>query len=132
MFLAGPSSPGEGNPALPFGFSLLLPLLGRGNLQLFPLGTPRHRIGMDPSLPPQLLLGDEDLAPPGGSGGFNSSSHRFHHILHLSISSGEQEKLAQVRAAKGGAGAELSREAQNPSEVGPTHPHPSRASLRTS
>ncbi|NWH93293.1 CTF18 protein, partial [Aegithalos caudatus] len=55
----------------------------------------RHRIGMDPSLPAQLLLGDEDLAHPEGSGGFNSSSHRFHHILHLSISSGEQEKLAQ-------------------------------------
>ncbi|XP_017589763.1 PREDICTED: chromosome transmission fidelity protein 18 homolog, partial [Corvus brachyrhynchos] len=55
----------------------------------------RHRIGMDPSLPAQLLLGDEDLSHPGGSAGFNSSSHRFHHILHLSISSGEQEKLAQ-------------------------------------
>lgn len=52
---------------------------------------------MDPSLSAQLLLGDEDLSHPGGSAGFNSSSHRFHHILHLSISSGEQEKLAQVR-----------------------------------
>ncbi|XP_068886139.1 chromosome transmission fidelity protein 18 homolog [Aphelocoma coerulescens] len=57
--------------------------------------TQRHRIGMDPSLPAQLLLGDEDLSHPGGSAGFNSSSHRFHHVLHLSISSGEQEKLAQ-------------------------------------
>lgn len=55
---------------------------------------------MDPSLPAQLLLEDEDLAQPGGSGGLNSSSHRFHHILHLSISLGEQDKLAQVRAAK--------------------------------
>ncbi|XP_066186495.1 chromosome transmission fidelity protein 18 homolog [Sylvia atricapilla] len=64
--------------------------------EIFQLPKPqRHRIGMDPSLPAQLLLGDEDLAHPGGSGGFNSSSHRFHHILHLSISSGEQDKLAQ-------------------------------------
>ncbi|NWI78122.1 CTF18 protein, partial [Dryoscopus gambensis] len=55
----------------------------------------RHRIGMDPSLPAQLLPGEEDLSHAGGSAGFNSSSHRFHHILHLSISSGEQEKLAQ-------------------------------------
>lgn len=58
---------------------------------------------MDPSLPAQLLHGDEDLSHPGGSGGFSSSSHRFHHILHLAISSGEQEKLAQVRGAPGGA-----------------------------
>ncbi|XP_053813966.1 chromosome transmission fidelity protein 18 homolog [Vidua chalybeata] len=64
--------------------------------EIFQLPRPqRHRMGMDPSLPAQLLLGDEDLSHPGGSGGFNSSSHRFHHILHLSISSGEQEKLAQ-------------------------------------
>ncbi|XP_064582324.1 chromosome transmission fidelity protein 18 homolog isoform X1 [Zonotrichia leucophrys gambelii] len=61
--------------------------------EIFQLPKPqRHRIGMDPSLPAQLQLGDEDLSHPGG---FNSSSHRFHHILHLSISSGEQEKLAQ-------------------------------------
>ncbi|XP_039588580.1 chromosome transmission fidelity protein 18 homolog isoform X1 [Passer montanus] len=64
--------------------------------EIFQLPRPqRHRIGMDPSLPAQLLLGDEDLPHPGGSGGFNSSSQRFHHILHLSISSGEQDKLAQ-------------------------------------
>ncbi|NXQ29663.1 CTF18 protein, partial [Alaudala cheleensis] len=64
--------------------------------EIFQLPRPqRHRIGMDPSLPAQLLLGDEDLSHPGGSGGFNSSSQRFHHILQLSISSGEQEKLAQ-------------------------------------
>uniref|UniRef100_A0A8C3NBM4 Chromosome transmission fidelity protein 18 homolog n=1 Tax=Geospiza parvula TaxID=87175 RepID=A0A8C3NBM4_GEOPR len=64
--------------------------------EIFQLPKPqRHRIGMDPSLPAQLLLGDEDLSHPGGSGGFTSSSHRFQHILHLSISSGEQEKLAQ-------------------------------------
>ncbi|XP_071427544.1 chromosome transmission fidelity protein 18 homolog [Pithys albifrons albifrons] len=55
----------------------------------------RHRIGMDPSLPAQLLVGDEDLAHFGGPSGLSSSSQRFHHILHLSISSGEQEKLAQ-------------------------------------
>ncbi|KAJ7422527.1 Chromosome transmission fidelity protein 18 like protein [Willisornis vidua] len=55
----------------------------------------RHRIGMDPSLPAQLLVGDEDLAHFGGPSGLSSSSQRFHHILHLAISSGEQEKLAQ-------------------------------------
>ncbi|XP_009067503.1 PREDICTED: chromosome transmission fidelity protein 18 homolog, partial [Acanthisitta chloris] len=55
----------------------------------------RPRIGMDPSLPAQLLMGDEDLSYLRGSSGFNSTSHRFHHILHLAISSGEQEKLAQ-------------------------------------
>ncbi|XP_027606962.2 chromosome transmission fidelity protein 18 homolog [Pipra filicauda] len=55
----------------------------------------RHRIGMDPSLPAQLLVGDEDLSHFGGSSGFSSSSQRFHHILHLAVSSGEQEKLAQ-------------------------------------
>ncbi|GAB0196474.1 chromosome transmission fidelity protein 18 [Grus japonensis] len=55
----------------------------------------RHRIGMDPALPTQLLVGDEDLSHLGGTAGFNASSHRFHYILHLAISSGEQEKLAQ-------------------------------------
>ncbi|XP_042654355.1 chromosome transmission fidelity protein 18 homolog isoform X2 [Tyto alba] len=55
----------------------------------------RHRVGMDPALPTQLLVGDEDLSHLGGTAGFNASSHRFHHILHLAVSSGEQEKLAQ-------------------------------------
>ncbi|KAM9599423.1 chromosome transmission fidelity protein 18 homolog isoform 1-T1 [Morphnus guianensis] len=55
----------------------------------------RHRIGMDPALPTQLLVGDEDLSHLGGMAGFNVSSQRFHHILHLAVSSGEQEKLAQ-------------------------------------
>ncbi|KAM6250098.1 chromosome transmission fidelity protein 18 homolog [Porphyrio hochstetteri] len=55
----------------------------------------RHRIGMEPALPTQLLVGDEDLSYLGGTAGFNASSHRFHHILHLAVSSGEQEKLAQ-------------------------------------
>ncbi|KAM6054227.1 chromosome transmission fidelity protein 18 homolog [Chlamydotis macqueenii] len=54
-----------------------------------------QRIGMDPALPAQLLVGDEDLLHVGGAAGFNASSHRFHHILHLAVSSGEQEKLAQ-------------------------------------
>ncbi|NXO64163.1 CTF18 protein, partial [Phainopepla nitens] len=68
--------------------------------EIFQLPRPQssslwHRMGMDPSLPAQLLLGDEDLSHPGGSRGFNSSSHRFHHILQLSISSGEPDKLAQ-------------------------------------
>ncbi|KAK2533628.1 Chtf18 [Columba guinea] len=58
----------------------------------------RHRIGMDPALPTQLLVGDEDLAHLGGTAGFNVSSQRFHHILHLATSSGEQEKLAQALA----------------------------------
>ncbi|NXX86820.1 CTF18 protein, partial [Urocolius indicus] len=55
----------------------------------------RHRVGMDPALPAHLLVGDEDLSHLGGTTTFNTSSHRFHHILHLAISSGEQEKLAQ-------------------------------------
>ncbi|KAM6121652.1 chromosome transmission fidelity protein 18 homolog [Phoenicopterus ruber ruber] len=55
----------------------------------------RHRIGMDPALPTQLLVRDEDLSHLGGTAGFNAASHRFHHILHLAVSSGEQEKLAQ-------------------------------------
>uniref|UniRef100_A0A8C6JV08 Chromosome transmission fidelity protein 18 homolog n=1 Tax=Melopsittacus undulatus TaxID=13146 RepID=A0A8C6JV08_MELUD len=55
----------------------------------------RPRIGMDPALPAQLLVGDEDLSHLGGKAGFSASSHRFYHILHLAVSSGEQEKLAQ-------------------------------------
>lgn len=51
---------------------------------------------MDPALPTQLLVGDEDLAHLGGTAGFNVSSQRFHHVLHLATSSGEHEKLAQV------------------------------------
>ncbi|XP_064009584.1 chromosome transmission fidelity protein 18 homolog [Pogoniulus pusillus] len=57
--------------------------------------VPRHRVGMDPTLPAQLLMNDGDLPHLGGPAGFTASSHRFHHILHLAISSGEQEKLAQ-------------------------------------
>lgn len=56
---------------------------------------------MDPALPAQLLAGDEDLSHLRGTAGFNASSHRFHHILHLAVSSGEQEKLAQVEQLGG-------------------------------
>lgn len=59
---------------------------------------------MDPALPAQLLVGDEDLSHLGGKAGFSASSHRFHHILHLAVSSGEQEKLAQVEQPGGRAG----------------------------
>ncbi|XP_075292983.1 chromosome transmission fidelity protein 18 homolog isoform X2 [Opisthocomus hoazin] len=55
----------------------------------------RHRIGMDPALPAQLLVGDENISLLGATAGGNASSHRFHRILHLAVSSGEQEKLAQ-------------------------------------
>uniref|UniRef100_A0A8C0JA05 Chromosome transmission fidelity factor 18 n=1 Tax=Chelonoidis abingdonii TaxID=106734 RepID=A0A8C0JA05_CHEAB len=57
----------------------------------------RQRIGMDPSLPNQILLGgDADLLNiSGGRAGLNASTQRFHHILHLTTSSGEQEKLTQ-------------------------------------
>ncbi|NWZ26244.1 CTF18 protein, partial [Asarcornis scutulata] len=55
----------------------------------------RHRIGMDPMLPNQLLADEDDLSHLGVKAGLNASSHRFHRILHLASSSGEQEKLAQ-------------------------------------
>uniref|UniRef100_A0A8C3D2P9 Chromosome transmission fidelity protein 18 homolog n=1 Tax=Cairina moschata TaxID=8855 RepID=A0A8C3D2P9_CAIMO len=55
----------------------------------------RHRIGMDPTLPNQLLADEDDLSHLGVKAGLNASSHRFHRVLHLASSSGEQEKLAQ-------------------------------------
>ncbi|XP_075755921.1 chromosome transmission fidelity protein 18 homolog [Pelodiscus sinensis] len=57
----------------------------------------RQRIGMDPSLPnPSLLGGDADgLNVSGGRAGLNAATQRFHHVLHLATSSGEQEKLTQ-------------------------------------
>ncbi|NXK51855.1 CTF18 protein, partial [Chauna torquata] len=55
----------------------------------------RHRIGMDPTLPNQLLADEDNLSHLGGKAGLNASSHRFHRVLHLASSSGEQEKLAQ-------------------------------------
>ncbi|XP_035195375.1 chromosome transmission fidelity protein 18 homolog isoform X2 [Oxyura jamaicensis] len=55
----------------------------------------RHRIGMDPTLPNQLLADEDDLSHLGVKAGLNASCHRFHRVLHLASSSGEQEKLAQ-------------------------------------
>ncbi|XP_054246859.1 chromosome transmission fidelity protein 18 homolog [Indicator indicator] len=57
--------------------------------------VPRHRLGVEATLPAQLLVGDGDLPHLGGAAGFTAASLRFHRILHLAISSGEQEKLAQ-------------------------------------
>ncbi|XP_054017272.1 chromosome transmission fidelity protein 18 homolog [Dryobates pubescens] len=56
---------------------------------------PRPRLGADPSLPAQLLVEEGALPHRGGAAGSSASSQRFLHILHLAISSGEQEKLAQ-------------------------------------
>ncbi|XP_061455548.1 chromosome transmission fidelity protein 18 homolog [Rhineura floridana] len=58
----------------------------------------RQRIGLDPSVPVHLLAnGDGDdlylVAPARAS--LNPNSQRFHHILHLSMASGEHEKLTQ-------------------------------------
>ncbi|XP_064376131.1 chromosome transmission fidelity protein 18 homolog [Dromaius novaehollandiae] len=55
----------------------------------------RHRIGVDPALPNQLLGGDDGLLHLGAKAGFNTAAHRFHRILHLAVTAGEQEKLAQ-------------------------------------
>nr|XP_009668680.1 PREDICTED: chromosome transmission fidelity protein 18 homolog [Struthio camelus australis] len=54
----------------------------------------RHRIGMDPALPNQLLGGDDGLLHLGVKAGF-TASHRFHRILHLAVTTGEHEKLTQ-------------------------------------
>ncbi|XP_006024080.1 chromosome transmission fidelity protein 18 homolog isoform X1 [Alligator sinensis] len=57
----------------------------------------RHRIGMDPSVPNQILLGGDDglLNVTGGRTGLNTPSQRFLRILHLATTSGEHEKLTQ-------------------------------------
>ncbi|XP_010211448.1 PREDICTED: chromosome transmission fidelity protein 18 homolog [Tinamus guttatus] len=55
----------------------------------------RHRIGMDPALPSELLGVDDGLLHAGAKPGFNAPSHRFHRILHLATAAGEHEKLAQ-------------------------------------
>uniref|UniRef100_A0A8B9QMG7 Chromosome transmission fidelity protein 18 homolog n=1 Tax=Apteryx owenii TaxID=8824 RepID=A0A8B9QMG7_APTOW len=55
----------------------------------------RHRIGTDPALPNQLLGGDDGLLHLGAKAAFNTASHRFHRILHLAVTAGEHEKLAQ-------------------------------------
>lgn len=56
---------------------------------------------MDPTLPNQLLADEDDLSHLGVKAGLNASSHRFHRVLHLASSSGEQEKLAQVEQPGG-------------------------------
>ncbi|XP_042294272.1 chromosome transmission fidelity protein 18 homolog isoform X2 [Sceloporus undulatus] len=57
----------------------------------------RQRIGTDPSLPSHFLAsGNEDLfGTASGRTVMNAVAQRFHHILHLSTSSGEHEKLRQ-------------------------------------
>ncbi|XP_021267350.1 chromosome transmission fidelity protein 18 homolog [Numida meleagris] len=55
----------------------------------------RHRIGMDPALPNLLLADEDEVSHLGARAALTASSHRFHRVLHLASSSGEQEKLAQ-------------------------------------
>ncbi|XP_031462463.1 chromosome transmission fidelity protein 18 homolog isoform X1 [Phasianus colchicus] len=55
----------------------------------------RHHIGMDPSLPNHLLADEDELSHLGVRTALTASSHRFHRVLHLASSLGEQEKLAQ-------------------------------------
>ncbi|KAL8174871.1 UNVERIFIED_CONTAM: Chromosome transmission fidelity protein 18 [Gekko kuhli] len=57
----------------------------------------RHRIGRDLSNPVPILMsgGDDLFGPTTGQTSLNASAQRFHHILHLSTSSGEHEKLTQ-------------------------------------
>ncbi|XP_072457109.1 chromosome transmission fidelity protein 18 homolog isoform X2 [Notamacropus eugenii] len=53
----------------------------------------RQRIGQDVFLPDQTLL-DGDSGPLG-RGPLNTSSQRFHHILHITTSTGDHEKVTQ-------------------------------------
>ncbi|XP_062999626.1 chromosome transmission fidelity protein 18 homolog [Elgaria multicarinata webbii] len=57
----------------------------------------RQRIGMDPSIPAHLLAreGDDLFGVAAGRTSINAAAQRFHHILHLTTSSGEHEKLTQ-------------------------------------
>ncbi|XP_053132152.1 chromosome transmission fidelity protein 18 homolog isoform X2 [Hemicordylus capensis] len=57
----------------------------------------RQRIGMDPLVPTHIFAGGSDglFSQAPGRGSLNASTQRFHHILHLSVSSGEHEKLTQ-------------------------------------
>ncbi|XP_028913339.1 chromosome transmission fidelity protein 18 homolog isoform X1 [Ornithorhynchus anatinus] len=56
----------------------------------------RQRIGEDPSLAAQTLLGfADDPGQPGAKVPSHGTSHRFHHILHLTTSTGEHEKISQ-------------------------------------
>lgn len=50
---------------------------------------------MDPSLPNHLLADEDEVSHLGVRTALTASSHRFHRVLHLASSSGEQEKLAQ-------------------------------------
>ncbi|XP_070811388.1 chromosome transmission fidelity protein 18 homolog isoform X10 [Pituophis catenifer annectens] len=58
----------------------------------------RNNLGTDPSLPASLLLSgaDDDFGRGAGQTAISSSTQQFHRILHLSVSSGEYEKLSQV------------------------------------
>uniref|UniRef100_A0A8D0L4C1 Chromosome transmission fidelity protein 18 homolog n=1 Tax=Sphenodon punctatus TaxID=8508 RepID=A0A8D0L4C1_SPHPU len=57
----------------------------------------RQRIGIDPSMPDHILAGGDGnlLSVTGGRVALSASAQRFHHILHLAMSSGEHEKLTQ-------------------------------------
>ncbi|CAI5792381.1 transmission fidelity 18 homolog isoform X1 [Podarcis lilfordi] len=58
----------------------------------------RQRISLDPSIPAHLLAngGDDNLFhATSARASLNPNAQRFHHILHLSMSSGEHEKLTQ-------------------------------------
>ncbi|XP_026559768.1 chromosome transmission fidelity protein 18 homolog isoform X2 [Pseudonaja textilis] len=58
----------------------------------------RKNLGTDPSLPASLLLSgaeDGEFGRGAGQTAISSSTQQFHRILHLSVSSGEYEKLSQ-------------------------------------
>ncbi|XP_015673740.1 chromosome transmission fidelity protein 18 homolog [Protobothrops mucrosquamatus] len=56
----------------------------------------RKNLGTNPSLPASLLSGaDDEFGRGEGQTSISSSTQQFHHILHLSLSSGEHEKLSQ-------------------------------------
>lgn len=77
-------------------FSLLLPKKPTFVLIAF-FFLPRKNLGTDPSLPASLLLsGADDFGRGTGQAAISSSTQQFHRILHLSVSSGEYEKLSQV------------------------------------
>ncbi|KAJ6653729.1 hypothetical protein lerEdw1_008755 [Lerista edwardsae] len=57
----------------------------------------RQRIGADPSFPAHIPTdsGGHPFSLAASSTSLNAAAQRFHHILHLSASSGEHEKLTQ-------------------------------------
>ncbi|ETE63137.1 Chromosome transmission fidelity protein 18-like protein [Ophiophagus hannah] len=57
----------------------------------------RKNLGTDPSLPASLLLSgaEDEFGRGAGQTAISSSTQQFHRILHLSVSSGEYEKLSQ-------------------------------------